>query len=102
MCGLCGLIQEQTDWTDLPSTLPRRQQRQKRLKVINQIIKPMQIGVSDVHGVHYLLQTLTGKTALANGLGELWEQVENLTGRPLDVLDERYLERLVEAGHVLN
>lgn len=95
MCGLCGLIEEQTDWTDLPSDLPRRQERQKRLSVVNKITKPLQVKVSDVQGVNFLVQTLTGKSALANGLNELWGQIESLTAKPIDVLDESYLDRLV-------
>lgn len=95
MCGLCGLIEEQTDWTDLPSDLPRRQERQKRLSVVNKIIKPLQVTVSDVQGVNFLVQTLTGKSALANGLNELWGQIDSLTAKPIDVLDESYLDRLV-------
>lgn len=95
MCGLCGLIEEQTDWTDLPSDLPRRQERQKRLSVVNKITKPLQVMVSDVQGVNFLVQTLTGKSALANGLNELWGQIESLTAKPIDVLDESYLDRLV-------
>lgn len=92
MCGLCGLIEEQTDWTDLPSDLPRRQ---KRLSIVNKITKPLQVTVSDVQGVNFLVQTLTGKSALANGLNELWGHIENLTTKPIDVLDESYLDRLV-------
>lgn len=94
MCGLCGLIEEQTDWTDLPSELPRRQERQKRLSVINKITKPVHVTVSDVQGVNFLVQTLTGKAALANGLDALWGQIEQLTGKPIDVLDDDYLKRL--------
>lgn len=94
MCGLCGLIEEQSDWTASLSELPRRQERYRRLKLINALAKPHRIQISDVHGVNYLVQTPTGKQAMANGLGELWGQIRTLTGRPIDVLDERFLHVL--------
>lgn len=94
MCGLCGLIEEQSDWTASLSELPRRQERYRRLKLINALAKPHRIQISDVHGVNYLVQTPTGKQAMANGLGELWGQIHMLTGRSIDVLDERFLHAL--------
>lgn len=91
MCGLCGLIEEQSDWTASLSELPRRQERYKRLKFINKLTAPYRVQVSDVHGVNYLIQTLTGKQAIANGLDELWVQIFTLTGRQVDVLDDDFL-----------
>ncbi len=94
MCGLCGLIEEESDWTTGLSKLPRRQERYQRLKLINQLVKPYRIQVFDVHGVNYLVQTPTGKQAMANGLGQLWGQIHTLTGKPIDVLDEHFLSIL--------
>lgn len=94
MCGLCGLIGETLDWTASLSDLPQRQERYKRLKLINTLSKPYKVQVSDVHGVNYLVQTLTGKQAMATGLDELWQQIENLTGKGIDVLDDGFLMAL--------
>lgn len=94
MCGLCGLIEEQSDWTASLADLPRRQERYKRLALINRLISPHRLKVSDVHGVNYLIETPTGKQAIANGLGELWQQIERLTNKPLDVLDNDFLNKL--------
>lgn len=96
MCGLCGLISEQTDWTDSLSndSIPRRQERYQRLKLINRLTAPYRVQVSDVQGVNYLVQTMTGKQAIANGLAELWQQVETLAGKGIDVLDDDYLSKL--------
>ena len=82
MCGLCGLIEEQSDWTASLSDLPSRQERYRRLKLINALVKSHRI------------QTPTGKQAIANGLGELWGQIHTLTGRPIDVLDGYFLHAL--------
>lgn len=101
MCGLCGLIAEQTDWSSTQfNSLPRRQERYKRMAIINQFVKPLRVQVSDVQGVNYLVQTMTGKQAIANGLGELWGKVESLTGKKIDVLDENFLKNFVELNHV--
>ncbi|STY82871.1 MULTISPECIES: hypothetical protein [Moraxella] len=95
MCGLCGLIAERTDWTDtFTSEIPKRQARYKRLALINQIVKPYHVQVSDIQGLNYLVQNLTGKQAIANGLSELWEQIEDVTSRPLDVLNNDYLKQI--------
>lgn len=96
MCGLCGLIEEQTDWTHSQfNDLPRRQERYKRLAMINRLIKPYQVQVSDIQGVNYLVQTLTGKQAITNSLGELWATIHELTGRRVDVLDDKYLLQFI-------
>ncbi|OAV00661.1 hypothetical protein AO382_1215 [Moraxella catarrhalis] len=44
--------------------------------------------------MNYLVQNLTGKQAIANGLSELWEQIEDVTSRPLDVLNNDYLKQI--------
>lgn len=94
MCGLCGLIEAQIEWGDNLGELPKRQERYKRLKLINTITKPLKITVSDVQGVNYLVQTMTGKTTIANGLHELWAAITELSGKSIDVLDKEYLNQL--------
>lgn len=94
MCGLCGLIAEITDWTDsLPNELPRRQERYKRIAIINKILKPFHVHVSDSQGVNYLVESLTGKREIANGLQELWDKVASINPN-FDILDESYLRKL--------
>ncbi|ADU92487.1 hypothetical protein [Taylorella equigenitalis] len=94
MCGLCGLIAEITDWTDtLSDELPRRQERYRRIAIINAILKPTHIKVYDSQGVNYVLEGPTGRRELANGLHELWLKVE-LMQPSFDILDEAYLARL--------
>lgn len=98
MCGLCGLIGEITDWTDTMSTrLPRRQQRLRRIKVLNILLAPQRLKISDFHGTNYVLQTATGKSSIANGFTQLMQEIENLAGQKIDVLSPEvltYLEQL--------
>lgn len=95
MCGLCGLIGEQQDWTDsLRSDLPRRQERLRKIKMLNHITASYRLSITDFQGVNYLIQTPTGKQSIANGLDQLWNEIQQLTGQKIDVLDPRLLSHL--------
>lgn len=96
MCGLCGLIAEQRDWSDgIALTVPKRQERYRKIKIINTIVKPYRVSVSDFQGINYLVQNQTGKASVVNGLSNLWEEVEAMTHQSIDVLDERFLNDLI-------
>ncbi len=95
MCGLCGLIAEQLDWGDRIKTgLPRRQERYRKIKIINQLLQFHRIKVSDFQGVNYVIQSATGQSAVTNGLNQLWREMEGISSRGIDVLDEDYLNYL--------
>lgn len=95
MCGLCGLIGEEAEWSDgLHSSLPKRRNRLRRILFINHVIKPYRLNITDFQGVNYLVETLTGKQGIANGLNNLWDEIEKLTGREIDVLDPLILNHL--------
>ncbi|WP_182418208.1 hypothetical protein [Bartonella sp. HY038] len=88
MCGLCGLIGEKQEWSDqVKSDLPLRQNRLKKIKLINKILHYRRLTVSDFHGVSYLLQTPTGKSAIVSGLDNLWDECKNISGHSIDVLN---------------
>lgn len=98
MCGLCGLIGEDSHWSDpIDSSIPGRRERLRRIASINQIVAPFRLQVSDVQGASYLVQGPTGKQAIASGLEQLWKVAEDIVSRKLDPLDPRILEHL-EAG----
>ena len=95
MCGLCGVIAEQRDWSDgISKDIPKRQERYRKIKIINQILKYYGVAVSDFQGVNYLIQNKTGKTAVANGLSALWNEVHMMINRDIDVLDDQFLDNL--------
>lgn len=97
MCGLCGLIAEQRDWSDgISLHIPRRQERYRKITIINKILKYYGTTVSDFQGVNYLLQNQTGKTEIVNGLAILWDEVHKMTHKKVDVLDEKFLNYIVE------
>lgn len=95
MCGLCGLLGEDVHWSDpLGDELPRRRERQRRIKAINRVLAPFWLSVSDFQGSGYLLQSATGRQELASGLEQLWSQAEAMLGRAPDPLDPRVLTHL--------
>lgn len=95
MCGLCGLIDGEAEWSDgLDLSLPKRRNRLRRIQFINHIFRPYHLNITDFQGVNYLIETFTGKRSMANGLNSLWDEIENLTGREFDVLDPLILDHL--------
>ncbi|MCO7642412.1 hypothetical protein NJI34_37195 [Pseudomonas sp. S 311-6] len=93
MCGLCGLLGEDVHWSDPVNDAPRRQARQRRIQVLNEVLRPFRIAVADFQGSGYLLQGATGKQVLASGLDGVWDGVASLLGRVPDPLDETLLAR---------
>lgn len=95
MCGLCGLIGEATDWTNaLQSSLPKRRERLRKIKILNLLIVPKRLTISDFHGMSYMVQTPTGRSSLATGLNQLFSEIESLSGQKIDVLGIDFLEYL--------
>ena len=95
MCGLCGLIGEAPDWTDaLLSTLPKRQERLRRIKILNVLVAPKRLKISDFHGTNYMVQTPTGGSSMVNGFSELLLEIETMSKTKLDVLSPEVLSYL--------
>lgn len=95
MCGLCGLLGEDLHWTDsIQNTVPRRRERQRRIRAVNRVLKPFYLQVSDFQGNAYLIQSATGKQEIARGLEQLWESVERIIGSLPDPLDLQVIQAL--------
>lgn len=93
MCGLCGIFGEEAHWvTRLENSgqgsdsAHRRRLRAHRIAIINRLLEPHHIKVSDWQGVQYQLCGATGKTALAENLSQISPAVESISGRPFDPL----------------
>ncbi len=102
MCGLCGILGVDQHWSDAASTpqafkgrdATRRQERLRRVALVNQVLKPLGVKAKDWQGTSYLLTTATGKSAVVDHLGALWPEAEKLVGRPCDPLDPALLAAL--------
>ncbi len=69
-------------------------ERQQRVRLVNRVLDPLGLVLSDWSASSYVLRTKTGRSALVPHLGELWPAAERLLGRPCDPLDPDLLSRL--------
>ena len=102
MCGLCGMLGADAHWSDSSSTpqafkgrmTTRRQERLRRVALINEVLRHYAVKANDWQGTSYLLSTPTGKSAVVDHLGMLWSEAEKLAGRSCDPLDPRLMAAL--------
>ena len=105
MCGLCGALGIQGDWTDaaatpLSGTRTVRAQRLERVHVVNTVLKQFSLVLSDWEGAKYQLSTRTGRTEIVENLAQVWQAAERLLGRACDPLDPVLIERMEHASGV--
>ncbi|ARF50307.1 MULTISPECIES: hypothetical protein [Pantoea] len=94
MCGVCGLLDSGPQWSDaLQNDLPQRQLRLKQLALLNRTLKPWRLTLTEFHA-SWVLSSPTGQQVMVNSLDLLWKEVEKITKRPLDPLDEAWLAAL--------
>jgi hypothetical protein len=97
MCGLCGALGIDSDWTDAAATpligaRTVRAQRLERVHVINMVLKQFSLVLSDWEGAKYQLSTRTGSTEIVENLAQVWQAAERLLGRTCDPLDPVLIE----------
>ena len=107
MCALCGVIGGNAHWTDgsprpgvyhrAPTTPERRRERQERVRIVNRVLKPFGMTLSDWQGSAFLLSTRTGKNEVVDDLSHLWIVAERLSGRPCDPLATGTIEAMEQA-----
>jgi len=92
MCGLCGLLGTEGDWSDsIGSTLPVRQQRLLRIAQANRILSFFGLRLEEFQGASYVLASPTGRREMVSDIGQLWRIAETLAGRRIDPLDSELL-----------
>jgi hypothetical protein len=106
MCALCGVLSGKGHWSEAaaaPAVFANRaepqtrgRERQARTRLLNTALKYHGIIVKDWAGNSYLLTSLTGRTAIVDGIADIWPAAERLAGRPIDPLDEQYLATLAK------
>jgi|ERR1700741_3483820 hypothetical protein len=98
MCGLCGLLGAESDWsTSIATALPARQQRFVRIALANRILSFFRLRLEDFQGVSYILTSPTGRHEIVSDFGQVWRVAESLIGRPIDPLDPALLAWLSSA-----
>ena len=101
MCSLCGVLGPAGHWSDRASNprafknddaaLTPRRERLHRVAILNRVLAPYGIKVSDWQGSAYLLTTRTGRTEVVDHLQAIWPVAEAMTKRACDPLDPALL-----------
>ena len=92
MCGVCGLLGGVDDWSGGVQRLhggapsPRRADRAQRIRVLNQVLQPCHVRISDFQGQSFLVCGPTGKQLIADSIAHVWRCVQEITGRSVDPL----------------
>ena len=100
MCGLCGVLGNEGDWTDVAaapfsSARPtRRAQRLRRVRLVNAVLVQFGLVLSDWQGVKYQLSSRTGRTEVVDNLAQVWLAAERILGRACDPLDRSLVARI--------
>lgn len=96
MCGLCGLFEGETHWTDSTRVdpVPTRQARLRRVMLANRVLRHYRLALSDWQGSKYLLSGATGATEIVDNVATVWPAAERLLGRPCDPLDGPLIDAL--------
>ncbi len=94
MCGLCGSLGGDADWTHGvtgpdAAAVPwrRRQARRARIRLANRVLRASGLTLEEWQGSAMLLRNRTGATAIVGGLLDLWPAAERLGRRAIDPLD---------------
>jgi hypothetical protein len=92
MCGLCGVLGSDGDWTDraampFSSARTRRAERLERVRVANLVLGQFGLELTDWQGAKYQLASRTGRAEIVDNLAQLWQAAERVLGRVCDPLD---------------
>ena len=96
MCGLCGLLSAEDDWTARHSgtgALERRHLHTRRIQLLNDVLSFYHLRVADWQG-NMLVTGATGGAELASSFAKLWTRAERLSKRSIDPLDPELLSQL--------
>lgn len=101
MCSLCGTLSAAAHWSegggDRAQVGARREvlrERLRRVKLLNQVLRPIKLRVDEWQETAYILRSPTGATVLCSDLAAVFAEVGRMHGKPLDPLDPALLEQL--------
>ncbi|WP_104695144.1 hypothetical protein [Helicobacter salomonis] len=94
MCVLCADLNTALHWSDahvLPAQ--RMRLRMQRVKIANKILKFYGLKLR-AWGTQFILEDQKGRRELVKDLGGLCYKAQNLSSKPLDILDPALLDFL--------
>jgi len=92
MCGVCGALGGEEHWSTASGRLQlddaptRRAERGRRIRIINEVVRGLQVRVSDWQGRYYLVAGPTGKQQVVDSLPHVWAALQEVAGRSVDPL----------------
>jgi len=92
MCGVCGTLGGEEHWSTASGRLQlddaptRRAERGRRIRIINEVVRGLQVRVSDWQGRYYLVAGPTGKQQVVDSLPHVWAALQDVAGRSVDPL----------------
>ena len=98
MCGVCGLLGGGPHWSaasgvlDEAQLLTARAERARMVAQINQLTALRAVKVATWSGSSLIVSGPTGAQEIVPSLSELWAAVDRLGRRPIDPLDDEYLQ----------
>jgi hypothetical protein len=95
MCVLCYEFADEGHWSDgAVSEFPDRL-RYRRTHILSRVLAPYGLSVSyPGSGPHVLIADRKGRAEVAASLPAIWQTVDGLSSRQIDVLDHSLLEAL--------
>jgi hypothetical protein len=94
MCGVCGTLGGEDHWTSGAGRiqggerLTRRAERAERIRVLNQVLRSLNVRISDWQGRSFVVAGSTGKQQVVDSVSHIWSAVQSMTGRCIDPLSE--------------
>ena len=92
MCGVCGALGGEEHWSTASGRLQlddaptRRAERGRRIRIINEVVRGLQVRVSDWQGRCYLVAGPTGKQQVVDSLPHVWAALQEVARRSVDPL----------------
>lgn len=105
MCGACGVLGGGPDWVDRVGNpngvgyrqgLTRTAERQRRVALVNLLLKPSRIELADL-GTLLCLRGPTGAGVIVESLSHVWAAADRMSSSLIDPLDPVLLDRIDQA-----
>ncbi|HXX04458.1 MAG TPA: hypothetical protein VEJ37_08990 [Xanthobacteraceae bacterium] len=99
MCGLCGALGSEGDWTDraampFSSARTRRAERLERVRIANLVLGQFGLELTDWQGAKYQLASRTGRAEIVDNFAQLWQAAERILRQACDPLDPALIARI--------
>lgn len=95
VCVLCWEFAAEGHWSDDAAIEAGDRLRYRRTHILSRVLAPYGLGVSyPGSGPLVLIADRKGRTEVAASLPAVWETVDRLLSRQIDVLDQSLLEEL--------